>query len=61
MDQVKFVEDSLYGLLRQTISLQIFWRLSSTNLLGPFFNTLTHLLYFKSLGATDCFIPLENI
>ena len=38
-----------YGLVRQTISLQIFERLSSTNLLGPFLNTLTHIhLPFKS-------------
>ena len=37
MDQVKFVEDSLYkklkenGLLKQTVLLQTFYRLSSTN------------------------------
>ena len=33
-----------HGLLRQTISLQFFLRLPSTILLGPFLNTLTHLI-----------------
>ena len=33
-----------YGLLKQIISLQFFWRLSSTNVTWSILETLTHLL-----------------
>ena len=35
MDQVKFLEEKIFGLLRQTASLQVFSRLPSTNFAWP--------------------------
>ena len=51
MNQVKFVEDSLYGLMRLTMSLQIFKCCLPQILLGPFLNILPQLslLPFHSL------------
>ena len=37
-----------YGLFKQTITLQIFQRLSSQILLGPSFNTLSHVQGYSS-------------
>ena len=47
MNQVKFLEDgqilNWYGLPKHDISVQIFWKLYSTNFTGPFLNKLSHI------------------